>query len=470
MLSSFSQIDYARYFDFRVRGTPTVADSLTERIAELKSQLAILPEAAEPPPTTLQVLGRSHQEQDWQRILFHFLDPEAAHGLDHALLEYVLRALAEKEDLDYSYSRFDLEDIQIEQEVVTESGRPDGVLWAANDWFICFELKVTASEGDDQTQRYVDEEVFGSIGLRKDDVPEDGHNYVYLAPEDESSPAATEFVHVTWEWLASELQSFLAESHGEHPARTVAQLDDFIETIRTELTMTEYQENQREKVKLYIDNYDELSALREAFENDWKEFQYNWGTKLAQSLEGAEVVVDSDVPEEYVPLDLEMDNGDTKRWTFRQGNDDWSWMVPREWWTKLDERRPIYDTPKPNARVGFLHRLEFDRDVVLEDHVLKFYLRNAPSGHEDFYNNFAARFNNDDDIPRMLPTETERPGVKSNVLEAKYDINIDLHDDFFDAYIDALRRAIEDHVVSNPALVYRIDSHYEDTIREDTPF
>lgn len=446
-----------------------VPESLTDRIAEFRDRLAILPEADEPPPTTLQVLGRGHQEQDWQRLLFHLLSPDAAHGLEHALLEHLLVALSEREDLAFTFSRFDLDDIQVEQEVITASGRPDGIIWSATDWFICWELKVTASEGDEQTPGYVDDPVFRSIDLEKDDVPDGGHHYVYLAPADASGPAAADFVHVSWEWVAAELQAFLAESHGEHPARTTAQIDDFIETIRTQLTMTDYQENQREKVRLYIDHYDEISEVADAFEERWSEFEDTWGTRLAQRLETAEIVEDAAVPDEYAPVELELANGEKRRWTFRQGHSDWSWMPAREWWTKLDERRPTYDTSKPNARVGYLHRLEWHRDDVLADQTLNFYLRNAPSGHEDFYDNFASRFNGDDAIPEMLPAVTTRPDVKSNVLEAAYDINTEPHDSFFTAYIDALARAMDDHVVSNPELVNTIDSHYQKTIEKDTP-
>ena len=444
--------------------------SLTERISHLKGQLAILPEAEEPPPTTLQILGRSHQEQDWQRLLFHFLTPEEAHGLEHALLEHLLQALSERDDLGYTFSRFDLGDIQVKQEVITAEGRPDGVLWSSNAWFICWELKVTASEGDDQTRRYVDDSSFQSIGLEKDDVPTDGHHYVYLAPDNAPPPNASEFVHVSWEWVASELQSFLAKSRGEYPARTTAQLDDFIDTVRSELAMTEYQESQREKVKLYIDHYNEISEVKAAFEETWKHFEDNWGFRLAQSLDSAEIVESSEVPDEYLSLDIRMKNGNQKRWIFRQGKSDWAYIFLRNWWTKLDERRPIYDKSNPDARVGFLHRLDWHRDDALKDHTLTFYLRNAPSGHDDFYTNFAERFNSDDEIPRMLPSVTNRPGVKSNVLEAKYDINTQLHDDFFEAYIDALARAVDDHIVSNPGLVEKIDSLYESTIREDTSF
>lgn len=444
-----------------------MSTDLSRRLGKLGSRLGRLPEAEEPPPTTLQVLGRSGQEQDWQRLLFHFLTPDGAHGLDHALLEHFLKALSERSGIDYAFSRFDLEDIRMELEVITSKGRPDAVLWASEDWFICFELKVNASEDDDQTQRYADVESFQSIGLGKSDVPEDGHHYVFLAPEGASSPEAEAFVHVPWEWVGSVLQSFLADSHGEYPTRTTAQINDFRGTIRNELTMTEYQENQDDKAKLYIDHYEEISEVKTAFEGKWREFESDWGTRLAQTMDAAEIVTDSEVPEEYVSVDLEMKNGKRVRWIFRQGKSDWSWMFPKNWWTKLDENRPTPDAVKPNARVGFLHRLDWHYEEAVKDHELVFYLRNAPSGYDGFYHNFAERFNTDNEIPQLLPSGTSRGGVKSNVLEARYDINVDLHDDFFDAYIEALTRAMNDHAVSSPAFVSKIDTLYQTTVDED---
>ena len=186
--------------------------SIEAELTELRQQLAALPEAAEPPPTTLQVLGRSTQERDWQQFLVHFLTSSAPHGLEHAVLEHVLTALSERDDLGYVFSRFDIDDIQIAQEVSTSNGIPDVVLWAADEWFICWELKVHASEGRDQTRRYVEVDSFDGIGLDKSEVPAEGQHYVFLAPKSASSPDADEFVHVSWEWLAAELQSFLIES------------------------------------------------------------------------------------------------------------------------------------------------------------------------------------------------------------------------------------------------------------------
>jgi hypothetical protein len=172
-----------------------VSKSLTREISDLVHQLNRLPETKEPPPTTLQVLGRNQQEQDWQRLLFHFLSPDRGHGLDHALLERLLSALSERDNLDYTLTRLDLHDIQVETEVVTSNdARTDAVLWTQDGWFICWELKLWASETQKQTKSYVNATSFDTIDLSKSDVPADNHHYVYLAPESSPPPEATEFV------------------------------------------------------------------------------------------------------------------------------------------------------------------------------------------------------------------------------------------------------------------------------------
>ncbi|MDR5674676.1 PD-(D/E)XK nuclease family protein [Halalkaliarchaeum sp. AArc-GB] len=443
--------------------------SIEAELAMIRQQLAALPEAEEPPPTTLQVLGRSTQERDWQQFLVHFLMPGAPHGLEHAVLEHVLAALSDRDDLEYAFSRFDIDDIQIAQEVSTSDGIPDVVLWASDEWFICWELKVHASEGQDQTERYVAVDSFDGIGLDKSGVPSDGQHYVFLAPESASSPAAEEFVHISWEWLAAELQSFLIESYDEYPARTTAQLRDFVDTIRSELTMTDYQENQQEKVELYVENYGVISELEAAFEEEWSEFEATWGRRLSQTLAGAELIEDADAPEEYAAVRVQMESGDRRQWTFRQGKSDWSWLFPREWWTKLDENRPVSDATKPNARVGLVHRLDRHRTEAVRDHTLIVSLRNAPSGHDSFYNNFAARFSdaNTEIAEAIEETNFTITGNKSNLLRAEYDINVDAHADFFDAYVEALAEAVREIALENSELVGIIDRLYETTVAED---
>ncbi|WP_167768525.1 PD-(D/E)XK nuclease family protein [Haloarcula amylovorans] len=443
--------------------------SIATELTKIQRRLAALPEAEEPPPTTLQVLDRSTQERDWQQFLVHFLTPDAPHGLDHAVLEHVLAALSDRDDSRYAFSRFDIDEIQIAQEVSTSDGIPDVVMWASDEWFICWELKVHASEGQDQTERYVGVDSFDGIGVDKADVPTDGQHYVFLAPESASSPAADDFVHVSWEWLAAELQSFLMESYDEYPARTTAQLKDFVDTIRSELTMTEYQENQQEMVELYVENYGVISDLETAFEEEWSEFESTWGRRLAQTLDGVELIEDADVPEEYAAVQVEMKSGERRQWTFRQGKSDWSWLFPREWWKKLDEGRAVSDATKPNARVGLVHRLDWHQTEAVRDHMLVVYLRNAPSGHDSFYDNFAARFSDASaEIAEAIDgTNFTITGNKSNLLRAEYDIDVDSHADFFDAYVDALAQAVRESAVENSELVESIDRLYETTVAED---
>jgi hypothetical protein len=440
-------------------------------LTEFKRDLELLPEADEPPATTLQIIRSRQQEQDWQRLLFHYLSSSEPHGLDHSLLEHILSALSDRDDLEFTFSRFDLAEVQTEQEVLIPNGRrPDAVTWVGEDWFICWELKLDATESEGQTTDYATADAFQSIDLKKEDVPADEHYYIYLAPDDADPPDHSGFVPISWEWIASELQSFRAASHGKHPARTMSQLDTFIGTIRSELTMTEYQENQQEKSELYREYYSEISEAQRAFEERWEEFTNTWGDKLAHALDGVTISDASAVPDAYTSVELPIQNADAQCWTFRQGHASWGWMFPREWWTKLDESRPIFDNESPMGRVGFLHQPNRNQDEALRDHELIFYLRNAPTADADFHEGFQKRFNADSTLPELLPTKTSRPDRKENVLEATYDINLESHDDFFDAYIAALARAIEDHVVSKPDLVARITQIYQQTIDEETAF
>jgi hypothetical protein len=225
-----------------------VTDGLADRLAGLKNDLDRLPEAEEPPPTTLQIIRNNQQEDYWQRLLFHYLSPEEPHGLDHALLEHILSELSNRDDLGFAFSRLDLADVQVEQEVRISNGRqPDAVVWASENWFICWELKINAAEGEEQTRDYVVADSFQSIGLEKEDVLDRNHHYVYLAPKDASPPEAEGFVQVPWMWVADQIQTFLNESHGEYPARTTAQLEQLIETIQSELKMTNYQKTNKKK-------------------------------------------------------------------------------------------------------------------------------------------------------------------------------------------------------------------------------
>ncbi|WP_165874938.1 PD-(D/E)XK nuclease family protein [Natrarchaeobius oligotrophus] len=441
--------------------------SVEKQLQELVQRLNHLPDSDEPPPTTLQILGRHQQEQDWQRLLFHFLSSEERHGLNYALLEHLLSSLSDRDDLDYTFSRLDLQDVQVETEVVTSNdSRPDAVLWLPGEWYICWELKLWASETHKQTKAYIDASSFPAIDLSKDEVPVDNRHYIYLAPENASPPEATEFVQVSWEWIASELQAFLAKSQGGYPARTTAQLDDFISTIQQELTMTEYQENQQEKAQLYFDYYDEIEDVQSAFENQWDAFADNWGLRLARELDGVEIVEIPDLPDNHIAIELDPDSDDRTRWIFRQGSS-WAGIAKEQWRRRTDEGSVIYTKRDDDnyAHITLYHRLEKNRQKAIKDGVLELTLWHGTSSDTEFHKMVKERVRNKiAERDYELPPAVSLAGGSGSVFSATYNIPITEHDDFFDAYTAALGDAFVDLSVENPEIITIIDESFDESM------
>jgi hypothetical protein len=67
-------------------------------------------------------------------------------------------------------------------------------------------------------------------------------------------------------------------------------------------------------------------------------------------------------------------------------------------------------------------------------------------------------------IDDMLPSSAEVMGNKRNMIEATYDIDVEAHEDFFDAYVAALQSAFVDLVVENEELIATIDELYDEAI------
>lgn len=394
-----------------------------------------------------------------------FFQTDQAHGFGHVVIEHLLRALTTRDDTKYSYSRLDLETIQVAQEVVTDQGRPDIVMWSPEDWFICWELKVTASEGEDQTQRYIDARSFDGIGINKADIPENGHHYIYLAPADASAPESPEFLHVSWEWLATELQAILTDSFGKYPGRATGQLDDLITTIQSELTMTEFQENRNEKLNLYMEYADELHELQSVFDEEWDQLADEWGDRLANTLEIGEIESGSPVPDEYVSFLLERDN-QPERWVFRQGQSDWAVLFKDGWWRQAETGDHTYDRNRPDARVLFTHRLERHREDAVLDHELKFYFRNTPPSPDGFFETFASYFVDEEKNERIrsvAPRQMELTGKPRMLMQGTYPIDVAGHETFFEAYISAVKDAFIDNVVEHEEFLRTIDDIYEES-------
>jgi hypothetical protein len=445
-----------------------VTDSLENQLAILKNDLDRLPEAEEPPSTTLQIIRNNQQERDWQQLLFHYLSTDESHGLNRALLEHILSALSDRDDLGFTFSRLSLADVQVEQEVKIPNGRrPDAVVWASEDWFICWELKINSSEGEDQTRDYVDAESFQSIDLSKEDVPDSGHHYVYLAPMDASPPGAEEFVPISWRWIADQIQTFLAESHGEYPARTIAQLETFVGTIQSETMTTEYQENQQEKAELYFEYYSEIAEAQEAFENRWEWFANNWGNQLVEAMDVVEPVEIPSLRDTDIAVEITQPSIEDETWVFRQGGSEWAGIFKKGWWRQENNLENIctIDGDNNDVRITLFHRLEQNRGKAIRDGLLELGLYHGRGANSQFMDMFKEELttkveNSDNGIPSAVSVG----GRRSNPLTATYDIPVRDHDDFFEAYVAALRDTLRSLVIENREITTLIDEAYEQSL------
>ena len=441
-------------------------ERLRNQLSGFSQQLTLLPDVEKPPKSTLHILRKAHREQAWQRLLFYFLSPDESHGLDAAMLEHLLSSLAERHNLELPFSYFDLENIRVETEVnLSNRRRTDAVIWLADEWFICWELKVYSSEGGHQTEAYAEAGSFESISQQKSEF--ERNHYLYLAPENAAPPSSDEFVAVSWEWVAAEIQSFIQDGYGQYPARTTAQLEDFIAAINRELTMTKYQEHEQEKAQLYLDYYDEISEVRKAFDSRWDDFIDNWGLRLAQSLDRAEIIESPDLSEKFVVVDCEIRPDEDERWVYLQGNAKWAGIRKHGWKRIRDDLSKVYrsEEGREDIRITLYHRPELNRELAIRERTLELQLWHGTGHPEGFNESFRDSLHSKiEESNSTLPSSVSLQGSSGNPLTASYDISFGEHEDFFDAYVAALNDAFHDLVIDHRDFVRIIDETFENTL------
>ncbi|WP_267642071.1 PD-(D/E)XK nuclease family protein [Haloarchaeobius amylolyticus] len=175
-------------------------DKLDDRLREFRASLEAIPEVSEPPKSTLRILGSMRAEQQWNTLLAYFLDPSEPHGFDADLLKRFLDTVSEETGSSIDYIHRDIERVRVDTEVTSpQNNRLDIVIRAPEKWFVCIESKVDASEGERQTQRYIQDKHIGNE--EKSEYPQDGHHYVFLSKAHASDSAAERFEDCTGDTL-----------------------------------------------------------------------------------------------------------------------------------------------------------------------------------------------------------------------------------------------------------------------------
>ena len=250
-----------------------VVDELRRELAEFDALYSNIEQVSAPPKTTLEILEKHYDEDHWNRLLRYFLDSKEPHGFDEAVLLQFLE-LVEERCNGFHFDRYAVDEVDVQREVVTPNdNRADIIITYEQEWFIWIEMKVRSREGTNQTNRYVEDDYIGET--LKSTFDEANRFYVYLAP-DRSTADADAFVNLNWTTLIAAFQPLTQTGVREQPLQSYAQFTDFLNTVRSETSMTQHEANQQEKVELAIEYHDSISDVREAFESVVESHQENW--------------------------------------------------------------------------------------------------------------------------------------------------------------------------------------------------
>jgi hypothetical protein len=407
------------------------------------------------------------------RFLKYLLDPEEPHGMGTELLRAFLDSLPA--ECEFQEDTYDLSDVVVDEQVwVTEneegtevsSGIVDLFIEVPNEWFLMIELKFSAE--DTQTEFYYRDATHVG-GVPKKDY-ESGTYYLYLHPHNRNTANEPEFSNWTWRALSRDvLEPFIIENGSRYPQRTVAQLHEFKDDIANITGMTEQQENEREKIALYLEHYDAVRDISSSFDEAWERFTDEWAPRLGKTLENNGRGSSSNVGEHVTQFDLSRKDGEVERWNFRSSSSDWGMIFKEGWWRHTDELGgSIQGRPddRNDVRIGLHHRLGRNRDDAIGERTLKVYFRNMGANDQKFIDAFSERFDaKGQAIDDALPGRADITGNKKDKIVVSYDI--DAHNqDFFSAYVAALETAYVELVADNEHLISLIDTIFTESLAE----
>ncbi|GAA0215786.1 PD-(D/E)XK nuclease family protein [Halobaculum roseum] len=455
--------------------------TLSEELDTVQHRWEQMTAVPESPRTLMSVieysLGTQRKAEVYvNRFLKYLLDPEEPHGMDSDLLRTFLNGLPA--ECGFQEDTYDLSDIVVDEQArvtqeeedgtVVSSGIVDLLIEVPNEWFLMVELKFGAE--DTQTQFYYRDVTH--LGGDPQETYESGAYYVYLRPRDRPTANEPEFSNWTWEELCRDvLNPFILDNGSRLSQRTVAQLHEFTDDIANITGMTEHQENEREKIALFLDHYDAISDVTDTFDEAWDRFTGEWGARLGNALaEDGHGSVPNHDDEQVTRFILTRTGGDAEPWNFRSNSSDWGMIFKDGWWRHLDDLGgTIQSRPddRNDVRIGFHHRLGRNRDLAIGERTLKVYFRNMGANDQRFIDTFSRTFDaNEPQIAEALPGRATITGNKKDKIVVPYDIDAEDRD-FFTAYIDALETAYVDLIGDNNDLVTEIDSIFCESLEAE---
>lgn len=458
--------------------TPDPQSELETTLLALKQQWKAITDSPEKPRSLMSVieygLGEHRRAEVYiNRLLCYLLDPDEPHGMGTDFLEAVLHGLPST--CAFDEDTYDLSNVRVNQQVSVTKSATDGdstdstpgyvdlVIDVPNEWFLMIELKFSAPETG--TEFYC---AGSQIGDRPVEEYESGQYYLYLHQSTRPQAQGGCFANWTWQAFVEDvLAEFIIANSSRYPQRTVAQLHDLKDDLQKISSMNNHDDVDQQKIALYLDNYDAIEDVRTTFDTAWESYSQRWGEEVATTLEGTRVNAEFRPDDTVVTIPRAED---TERWILRATGGDWQHVFKHGWWKHEDGLANLETRADDtnDLRIGFYHRMgeNSNRDTAVGDRELKFNFRcmgSNPTAFRDLYNE--AFDEQTDEIEQSLAhTNGELTGHKRTLIEGTYDIRVDKHEGFFDAYTAALNEAFVDFVVENTDLIQVLSQTFDASI------
>jgi len=400
------------------------------------------------------------REKQYQDSLRYFLDPQKPHGFDETLLETFLECLG------VHHHNLQGQHVELETEVQIADagldGRIDLVICggsALSDhprWAVFLELKVGATEGQNQTPAYAEADRWNFSWFDSDEVAVDrltDTDYAYLKRDSAEDATADSFQSVAWKAIVETFDRQLQGSLFNYPHRSVVQLTDFIQSLKdTEHMDSPIDESQlSERLDLYFEYSDLIEQVEKAnsqFESDFEDLskylRSNWETRLRDSY------------------DFEASG-----WLASpSSNPKWQGLLPAYW-----DQDPL--NSDSTIRLYFRHSPTTDS---LRNRTLTFRLRLPPQRHvhttpqgdgrsfNDVFTSlatteYAARFNDTID-PETV--DEMRLGSASTLFLKEYPLD---PQNLSGSYFEQLESAVREFCVDNPELLTLLNEVFQEAYR-----
>ena len=236
--------------------------------------------------------------------------------------------------------------------------------------------------------------------------------------------------------------------------------------------MSQQHDIDREKVALYLDHYDAITAVVATFDDEWDAYSQQWGQELRDALTEDAVRTAENTDDGYPAVTVPRGNADAERWIFRDSGGDWQ-HVFKYGWVRREHEPELLEQRADDSndlRIGFYHRMSdgSNKHVAISDRELRFNFRcmgSNPTTFRDIYNDeFDERHSEIEDA--LSGTNAVTTGNKRTMIRGAYAIDATESSEFFDAYTAALHRAFVDLIVDNEELIRLLTAAFEDSIEQ----